>query len=289
LAVPGASSGVVCDLQVLTRAGGPASLGQPINSLQPEESDTWTVGFVLEPTPSVTFGLDYWNIKVDNQISAVPEQAIFGDPVKYANRFVRCSQLAPAAGPGIDRTDIDVCLNYPNFDPIAYIDQPNENLGELQVSGIDVSFAWRSSATAYGRWAVGLDGTYITKYEYQRERGGEFFEAVGDYSDNAPVFRWQHVLTVNWTAGPWSAVLANRYKRGYKDQDPAFRVDNYSVFDTTLTWTAKHLTLSGGILNLLDEDPPRSVQSTTFQRGYDPRFTDPRGRTFLLRAGYKFF
>jgi iron complex outermembrane receptor protein len=31
------------------------------------------------------------------------------------------------------------------------------------------------------------------------------------------------------------------------------------------------------------------VQVTTFQRGYDPRFTDPRGRTFLLRAGYRFF
>ena len=40
---------------------------------------------------------------------------------------------------------------------------------------------------------------------------------------------------------------------------------------------------------LLTSDPPRSVQVTTFQRGYDPRFTDPLGRTYMLRAGYKFF
>jgi iron complex outermembrane receptor protein len=96
------------------------------------------------------------------------------------------------------------------------------------------------------------------------------------------------VLTANWTAGPWSAVLANRYKTGYMDQDGVNEVGNYSVFDTTLTWTSKSLTLSGGILNLLDQDPPRSVQNTTFQRGYDPRFTDARGRTWLFRVGYKF-
>jgi iron complex outermembrane receptor protein len=159
----------------------------------------------------------------------------------------------------------------------------------LKTSGIDVSFQWRSSATPYGNWGFGIDGTYITKYEYQRERGGEFIDALGNYSDSAPVFRWQHVMTVNWSAGPWSAVIANRYKSGYMDQGGANKVDNYTTFDTTLTWTSKNLTLSGGILNILDEEPPLTVQSTTFQRGYDPRFTDPRGRTWLLRAGYKFF
>jgi iron complex outermembrane receptor protein len=286
--VPGATEGAVCGQQVLSRSGGPGGLGLPIDSLQPEESDTWSVGFVFEPMQSVTFGLDYWSINLENQISGLPEQAIFGDPTKYAGRFVRCSQLPAGPGPGIDRTDADVCLNFPAFDPIAYIDQPNENLGDLKTSGFDVSLIWRPGATDYGRFVIGLDGTYVTKYEYQRERGGQFIDALGDYTDNAPVFRWQHVLTLNWTAGPWSAVFANRYKSGYMDQGGANEVGNYSVFDTTLTWTSKNLTLSGGVLNLLDKDPPRSVQSTTFQRGYDPRFTDPRGRTWLMRVGYKF-
>jgi iron complex outermembrane receptor protein len=97
------------------------------------------------------------------------------------------------------------------------------------------------------------------------------------------------VLTLNWTAGPWSALLANRYKSGYTDQDGVNEVGNYSTFDTSVTWADRNFTLTGGILNIADKDPPRSVQVTTFQRGYDPRFTDPRGRTFLLRAAYKFF
>jgi iron complex outermembrane receptor protein len=288
--VGGATAGAVCAQQVLQRLSGPAGVGLPVDSLDPEKSKTFTIGFVLEPTPQVTFGLDYWNIKVEDQIAPIPEQAIFGDPAKYASAFVRCSQLPAGPTPGvIDRTDADVCLNFPAFDPIAYIDSTTRNLGELKTYGIDVNLGWRSMATPYGRFAANLDGTYIMKYEYQRERGGEFLDALGNYSDNAPVFRWQHVLTVNWSAGPWSALVANRYKSGYTDQDGVNEVGNYSTFDTSVTWADRNFTLTGGILNVADKDPPRSVQVTTFQRGYDPRFTDPRGRTFLLRAGYKFF
>ncbi|MGZ8254838.1 MAG: TonB-dependent receptor domain-containing protein, partial [Burkholderiaceae bacterium] len=279
----------VCGQQVLQRTAGPVSVGLPADSLDPEKSKTFSVGFVFEPIQNVTFGLDYWDIRIEDVINVLPEQAVFGDSNKYASRFVRCSQLSAAAGPGIDRTDVDVCLNFPTFDPIAYINTPVENLGELRTNGIDVSFNWRSDATAYGRWSAGIDGTYVTKFEYQRERNGEFIDANGNYSDNAPVFRWQHVLTLGWTTGPWSAVVANRYKSGYIDQGGENRVDNYSTGDVTLTWAGKALTLAAGILNVTDKEPPRSVQSTTFQRGYDPRFTDPRGRTFLLRAGYRFF
>lgn len=288
--VPGASLGVVCGQQVLQRTSGPVGIGQPPNALDPEKSDAFTVGFVFEPTASMSFGVDFWSIKIEDQISALPEQAVFGDPAKYASRFVRCSQLPAGPGPGIDRADIDVCLNFPSFDPIAFIDTPVENLGELRTRGVDLSFAWRSGATAYGRWGISIDGTYVDQYKYQRERGGEFFKAAGRYSDNAPVFRWQHVASVNWSAGPWAAVLANRYKSGYTDQDGVNEVRQYSVFDASVTWTGvRNLTITGGVLNLLDEDPPRTVQATTFQRGYDPRFTDPRGRTYLVRVGYKFF
>ena len=287
--VPGASAGVVCGQQVLQRTSGPAGIGLPPSTLNPEDSKTYTVGFILEPTPSWTFGVDYWNIKIEKQISALPEQAIFGDPAKYASRFIRCSQLPAGPGPGQDRTDADVCLNFPTFDPIAFINTPIENLGDLKTDGIDVSIGWRGGPTAYGRWGFTFDGTYIRKYEYQREQGGEFIDAAGNYSDNAPVFRWQHVAAINWSAGAWSAVFANRFKSGYTDQGGAAGVGTYSVFDASVTWTGvRGLSLTGGMLNAFDEDPPKSVQSTTFQRGYDPRFTDPRGRTFLLRAAYNF-
>ena len=59
--------------------------------LKPEKSDAWTVGFVLQPTPEISFGLDYWNYYIKDSISAIGDQSIFADPAKYANLFVRCS------------------------------------------------------------------------------------------------------------------------------------------------------------------------------------------------------
>jgi iron complex outermembrane recepter protein len=284
-AVPGASADVVCGLQVNQRLSGPVVLGKPADTIEPEKSTTFSLGMVFEPTNELTFGLDYYNIKIKNLISNTPEQTIFGDPTKYASTFVRCSQLASP-----DRDKIDVCANYPSFDPIAYIDTPTQNLGDVKTSGFDVSFAYRFPTTSYGRFGISLDGTYILKYEYQRAAGEPFIEAVGRYTDNAPVFRWQHQLTGTWGAGPWLVTLAQSYKTGYKDQDPIDSVKHYQLWDATVTWTGvKNLTVMLGMKNIADAEPPYSNQGTTFQTNYDPRYTDVMGRTWVTRVAYKFF
>lgn len=288
-AVPGASAGVVCDQQVLQRNVGPVPNGLGADSLEPEKAKNFSVGLVFDPAQNLSFSVDYWQVNIRNLISGLPEQEIFGSASKYPGRFVRCGQL-PTTGTGIIRSDIDTCLNYPTFDPIAYIDTPTENLGELKTRGLDLSANWRSGATSMGTFGLSIDGTYVMSYKYQRERGGTFINAVGRYSDNAPVFRWQHVAVASWSMGDWSALLAQRFKTGYQDQDGVNDVASYALHDVSVTWTGiKNLTLTAGINNLFDRDPPLSGQVTTFQRGYDPRFTDPLGRSFMLRAAYKFF
>lgn len=289
--VPGAD-GVVCGQQVLIRAVGPASTGRPVSALEPEKSRAYSVGLVLEPMRNLSFTVDYWSLKIKNLINGLPEQEIFGSAQRYASRFVRCGAVAAGNVPGFQISDIDACVSYRAgvLDPIAFIDSPTENLGELLASGIDISANWRSGATGFGNFGVGIEGTYFTKYEYQRERNGARINAIGVYTDNAPVFRWQHVLTLDWSAGSWGANMAQRLKTKYLDQGGAAVVGSYALYDASLSFTGvKNLTLSVGVKNLLDEDPPRSVQATTFQRGYDPRFTDPLGRTFTVGASYKFF
>lgn len=289
--VTAGTEGVVCGQQVLQRNVGPVGNGQSASSLKPEKSKAFTLGAVFQVTPTTSIGIDFWSVKIKNLVSGLPEQEIFGSAAKYQSRFVRCSQLPAGPLPNVqDQTDIDVCTNFPTFDPIAYIDSPIENLGELKTRGIDVAANWSSGATPMGSFGVGFDMTYVTKYKYQRERGGQFINAVGRYSDNAPVFRWQHVLSGTWNYGSWSTTLAQRYKAGYLDQDGVNEVGSYSVVDLSVGWTGiKNLTLRAGITNLLDETPPLSGQTTTFQRGYDPRFTDPIGRAYILSAAYKFF
>jgi iron complex outermembrane receptor protein len=289
-AVAGTSPGVVCGQQVMQRLLGPVANGQSAGALSPEKSMSYSLGLVFEPMRNVSVSVDYWQVQIKNMISPLPEQEVFASAGRYASRFVRCSQVAAGQVPGISLSDIDACANLTaTQDPIAFIDTPNENLGELHTRGVDVSASWRSGASEYGVFGLGIDGTYITRYKYQREKGGAFIDAVGAYSDNAPVFRWQHTLTATWNQGPWGATLSQRHKSHYEDQGAAGKVGVYAIWDASVSWTGiKNMVLTAGVNNLMDKDPPRSVQVTTFQRGYDPRFTDPLGRTFLVRAAYKF-
>jgi iron complex outermembrane receptor protein len=256
-------------------------------TLEPEKSRTYTVGVVLEPVQTVSFGVDYWHINLKNQINVLGEQTIFGDPVKYADRFFRCGAIDPALAGQIP----ECFTSTGSIDPLAlaYINTPNDNLGDVKTAGFDFNFVFRPPPTAVGKFVFRFDGTYVDYYDYQREKGGVFVQNAGSYQDASPIFRWQHTASLLWSYGSWSAVLANRYKGGYTDQDPSNRVGTYSVFDTSVTYQGiKNLTLTFGIKNIADRDPPFTNQGTTFQVGYDPRYTDPLGRTYTFLANYAF-
>jgi iron complex outermembrane receptor protein len=109
------------------------------------------------------------------------------------------------------------------------------------------------------------------------------------------IFRWKHALTVAYNRANWSVGVTNRHANGYDDEnvnvDPEFfnRVGAYSTWDLFGSYSpTKALTISAGVQNLLDKDPPFSNQGQTFQAGYDPRYTDPTGRAFYARLNYKF-
>jgi iron complex outermembrane receptor protein len=278
--VAGANPGRDCNQQFRVRLAGN-------KELQPEKSKTWTVGFVIEPIPQVSFSLDYWNIRLKNQISQLGEQTIFGDPVLYANRFFRCGQV-PASVSAV----IPDCFSAPGvLDPraLAYINTPNENLGDVKTAGWDVSINVRPPPTPYGRFTFNFEGTYVDYYEYQRVIGGEFVPNAGIYQDASPIARWQHQAAMGWSFGPWAASVSQHFAAGYVDQDPSRRVGTYSIWGTSVSYTGfKNLTLTAGVKNIFDRDPPFTLQGTTFQTGYDPRFTDPLGRTYWARINYAF-
>ena len=75
-AVSGANPNLVCNQQQNIRSGGSLSV-------EPETSRTYSAGIVLEPTRSLTFSADFWDILFKDQIDELPEQTIFGDYQKY--------------------------------------------------------------------------------------------------------------------------------------------------------------------------------------------------------------
>ena len=264
-AVSGANPNLVCNQQQNIRSGGSLSV-------EPETSRTYSAGIVLEPTRSLTFSADFWDILFKDQIDELPEQTILGDYQKYQSLY-----FYNAAGTRLD-----------------YVLANTMNLGEIRTRGIDLSSLYRLPNNPWGNFTVSVDGTYVDKYDYQNERGGPFTNNAGRYADETAVFRWRHNATVAWSLAPWTFTLANRYLSGYDDQngvEPEFeqRVEPYSTWTLSGTYSGNNsIDVTAGIKNLFDEDPPYTNQTTTFQQGYDPRFTDPLGRTFYVRATHKF-
>ncbi|MBA5689598.1 TonB-dependent receptor [Rugamonas apoptosis] len=261
---PGANPLRDCDLQQFKLQGGNANL-------KPEKSKTFSFGVVLEPTSNMTLAVDYWNIHLRDKIGALPEQSIYGNYDKYKALFLRNPDGSPYA-----------------------ISDLNDNLGEVKTDGVDVSLNLASGTSPYGSLSFTLDGTYVHKYDYQNERDGVFNQRVGIYNDDSVVFRWKHNAALNWRLGAWSASLSQSFKSGYTDQNQVaeqFKQDigHYALYNLSGTYTGiKGLTLTAGVKNLFDKEPPFSNQGTMFQKGYDPRYTDPIGRALYLRGSYSF-
>ncbi|OYO26602.1 TonB-dependent receptor [Janthinobacterium sp. PC23-8] len=260
---PGANPLRDCDLQQYKLQGGNANL-------KPEKSTTFAVGLVFEPVREVTVALDYWNIGLKDKIASLPEQSIFGNYEKYKALFLR----------------------NPDGSPNAILDL-NDNLGKVKTDGVDISVNARLWRGAYGEVSLAVDGTWIHKYDYQNERDGEFIHNVGRYADNNPVFRWKHTATLNWRSGAWGATVSQAFKSAYTDQnsvDEPYRhdVSSYSLVNVSGSYARQGWLLTAGVKNLFDREPPFSNQGTLFQKGYDPRYTDPVGRAWYLRGSYTF-
>jgi iron complex outermembrane receptor protein len=265
--VPGANPIISCDQQQQIRSGGN-------RNLDPEKSKTYSAGVVFEPTRELTVGLDYWDIRLRDQINELAEQTIFGDFNRYRSLF-----FYNAAGTQLD-----------------YILSNTSNLGEVRSRGIDLSLNFRLPRMRWGNFSAIMEGTWVDKYEYQNERGGAFIQNVGRFADEGPIFRWRHNLLLSWSQGPWSANLGNRFMSRYTDQNnpdaiaPQFfrRVGSNNTWSLAGTYTARQADYTLGVKNLTDREPPYSNQNVTFQQGYDQRFGDAIGRTYYARVTTRF-
>ncbi len=272
-----------CGMQFQQQQGGN-------QQLKPETSKAYSLGFALQPIASVTVGLDYWNYKVSDSIGPTGEEVIFGDPTKYAAQFVRCRQLSAAEAANLS----SVCGGDASPNTLAYIINKQLNLGNYNTDGIDFSATWQSAATDYGRFSAGIKATYVMTYEYQLEKDAAYNNNLGVYFNGGPVARYRHVMNFGWQYGAWATQLVNRYTSGYQDEntdenDNLRDVAANNVWDLAVTWSGvKGLTVTGGLTNLFDSDPPFSNQGGGFQVGYDYRYANPIGRAFLLRGTYQF-
>ncbi len=265
--------GEECDIQFNSLAG-----GNP--KLKPEKSKQWTLGVVFEPSNAMSLGLDYWAIHRRDS-----------DSVAAQGFFLR----SPRAASGGCTNDLPGSPATPANVPcaISQVVQLQDNLGKYNVTGVDVTGAARFPTPA-GRLSLRFDGTYIITYRYQQAKDAPYLNNVGILTtDNGAITRWRHYATLSWSAGPFAASLSQNFVLGYADDtslgNPPRRVASYETYDLQGSWSGwRGLSAVLGVRNLFDRDPPDSANSQNFQVGYDPRYTDPRGRTYYAQLKYLF-
>jgi iron complex outermembrane recepter protein len=258
-------------------------------NLTPETSQNFDLGFIVEPIANLGITVDYYRVIVKNSIGQVPPPAIYTSPTTFAADYVlnNAGTLSPASASNLE------CPT-PKAATCGYIIDTFANTGGTVTDGFDLSVNYLIN-TDVGKFRVGLEGTFVTDFKVQQYTGGPEVNLLGSWSDyTAPVIRWQHLLTVDWTYQNVGAGLSNQFTEHYGDEYPnaagnPITVSNYSLWNGYVSYSPiAPLKLLLGINNILDTNPPFSNQNGNWQSGYSPIESSPLGRTFYVKATYKF-
>jgi iron complex outermembrane recepter protein len=272
---PNAGSNPDCNTQYTATFG-----GNPL--LKPTTSSQWSVGGVLSPYAGVSFGADYFQLNLSNIVSnGVPIGTIL-NPATYAQYSYLVTRAATCVGG-------QPC-------PITTINQQFANFGKNRVQGVDVNVQLISPVSQFGRFKVAVTGTYYTRYDTQNPDGtySSIISNTFGSSVTGVVPRWKSYIPVSWDWGPWSATIANTYQSGYLDDNPDPNgnprdVGALCLWDAEVSYMGfKNTTLTIGMKNVLNTNPPLTNQNNTFQAGYDPTYFDPRGQFLYGSIKYVF-
>ncbi len=249
-------------------------------NLKPETSKQGTLGFIVEPNANFSVSVDYWAINVKDRILNRTPQVVLANAAYLQNYIHR---------------DADGV--------IEYIDAGWINAAGLKTRGADVGLRGRGNLPGGYKWNATLDGTWTQSYQFAEFEGQPYVEYVGNFYTRDIYLRWKHNATFSVSRGDWSALLSNLFRDGYKDQLPdagkstppaGFKshVSSYTTWGLSGTYTGfKNTTITVGIQNLFDRDPPFTAHNVdeVVGAGWDPRVADPRGRALSFDVKYKFF
>lgn len=250
------------------------------SALKPETSRTWLFGGVYSPAwasgfaRSLSLEVNYYDIKVDNAISAINPQV----------SLARCTELG----------DAEACANVvrTSSGKIASILGLLENIGSIRTRGIDVSLNYRSPETGLGTFGLSFNANRLLKYTetFPTDSG----VATIDYTGTTRGFpdqsypRFKSTGIFSWSLGGVDASFTGRYIDHVVESD-GHRMGSRFYGDIQLGYTPAFMdsafTFTLGVINVFNTDPPAC--NTCTGPNYDPTTYDVPGQFGYLRVSYK--
>lgn len=269
-------------------------------NLQPEKSDTYTLGWVLTPhfdapmTRDLGMSVDYYHTNIKGAIAGVTLNSVLQNCYNANNANPSYS----ASNPYCQQITRD-----PNTGDITLGRESSENIGSYLTTGVDMEAHWGFSLHDL---SLPLDGkvrlqtfiSYVHSLTISGVPGIAAMNYAGSVADTSTALaadgssisdlshpKWKANTTFSYAVGPVSAALHWRYIAGMTDLmdgagsgDPG--VPAYNYFDLDAHWQATHnITLTAGVTNLTDKAPPRIAGASLRT---DAATYDVVGRTYFV-------
>lgn len=255
--------------------------------LQPEESDTFTIGAILQPSfvEGLTLSVDYYDISIDDFITSIPsptllDQCLDGTQLSFCD-FISRDALGTIQIDGFIASDL-------------------LNIAERVARGIDIAADYRFDFRDWGDFNVNYVGNIVTALEQTSFPGAPVTDSNGLFGGSTftdevnPEYR--HVVNLGWVPNDLLAFNLAWRHIGSVDNDgdvppdaigATFAAENF--FDIFAQWNAaEKLTFSAGVNNFLDNDPPVSDFRFTANGNTFPSTYDAAGRYIFLGAKVNF-
>ncbi len=238
--------------------------------LGPEESSSYNLGVIYEINENLDFSLDYYSYDIENIIDSDTQFVIsnFGTDPSVVERIPT----------GIANDPGEVVRVFDSF----------QNIGDLDTSGLDFDIGYRLPSDV-GDFKFRFAMNYVLKYEELRPdaNGGQRISLQEGQFEQPEV---RHTTSVDWSQDDISATLAINYIGEFDgDADSGFgdkTVDSMTTVDLVANYRGiDNTTLSLGVTNLLNEEPPFSHHDFF---GYVNTIHSGQGRFTYVKASYKF-
>lgn len=242
-------------------------------NLEAEESESWNIGGIWQISSDWDLSVDYWSIVQDNKIDRNDYELVYAAECNNQNSTI-CVRLPPL--PGETLGSLSTLYN-------SYI-----NISSQEATGIDFSTNYQMSLNDWGQLKLGLDWTYMTKFE---KNGIDY---AGEY--NYPEHRW--MASADWSRDAWGATAVVTYIGEFEDyQSPqeveaskARTVDSQMLLDLQMRYDINQSTrFSFGANNVLNEKPPFAIGDGDGDLyGYASSVHNPRGAFIYAKVNFKF-
>jgi iron complex outermembrane recepter protein len=260
-------------------------------SLEEEESETLTFGFVAQPSfaTGLRFSVDYWDIEVDGFIDSLLGGAQGVIDACFASLDLNGPQCQSAllAKPFISRDAAGELK----------VNVPLVNSSELATSGIDfqidygVPMSWAGLGED-SRLDMNLLVTYLNEYVMN---GIDYAGTIGAFNLSGAFPEMKANLRLSYAIGPVDLALNTRYVDSMSNQGNIAAFGNNSFvsagsvtyMDISARWQVSNaVELSAGILNLGNRRPP--VFNNAIDQNSDPSTYDMVGRSWFSGIRVKF-